>query len=101
MRRKLIDFMLTFSIIAIVIGAFVTRASSLEKVKHVDCGLIPTFSVVWVGVDTGIFKKNGLDITIITAQSTVPGIQSMLAGEAQMENPETVGDLAEGRGGTV
>jgi len=66
---------------------------------HADCGLVPSFSVVWVGVDAGIFKKNGLDVNILTAQSTVPCIQSMLAGEAQLGNPETVAGLIANQNG--
>ena len=72
---------------------------ALEKITHVDCGLVPSFSVVWVGVDAGIFKKNGLDVSIFTAQSTVPCIQSMLAGEAQVGNPETVAGLIANQNG--
>ena len=64
-----------------------------------DCGLVPSFSVVWVGVDAGIFKKNGLDVNILTAQSTVPCIQAMLAGEAQVGNPETVAGLIANQNG--
>jgi NitT/TauT family transport system substrate-binding protein len=76
-----------------LVGVLTPTLNAQEKITHVDCGLVPAFSVVWVGVDAGIFKKNGLDVNITTAQSTVPCIQSMLAGEAQVGNPETVAGL--------
>src|SRR5215467_3762973 len=78
---------------------FHSKSSALEKITHVDCGLVPAFSVVWVGVDAGIFKKNGLDVNILTGQSTVPCIQSLLSGEAQVGNPETVAGLIANQNG--
>ena len=60
---------------------------------------MPSFSVVWVGVDAGIFKKNGLDVNTVTAQSTAACVQSMLAGEAQVGNPETVAGLIANQNG--
>ena len=86
-------------IIAVTVAVLYSKASAIEKITHVDCGLVPSFSVVWVGVDAGIFKKNGLDVNILTAQSTVPCIQSMLAGEAQVGNPETVAGLIANQNG--
>ena len=83
----------------IAVLAVHSKTNALEKITHVDCGLVPAFSVVWVGVDAGIFKKNGLDVNILTAQSTVPCIQSMLAGEAQVGNPETVAGLIANQNG--
>src|SRR4029078_10733160 len=86
-------------LLVIVTQVFNPAVDALEKIIHVDCGLVPSFSVVWVGVDAGIFKKNGLDVSIFTAQSTVPCIQSMLAGEAQVGNPETVAGLIANQNG--
>jgi NitT/TauT family transport system substrate-binding protein len=83
----------------VTVGVLHSKTNALEKITHVDCGLVPSFSVVWVGVDAGIFKKNGLDVNILTAQSTVPCIQAMLAGEAQVGNPETVAGLIANQNG--
>ena len=69
------------------------KAPTLDKIKYVDSGRVATYSVLWVGVDAGIFKENGLDVDVITAQSTAPAIQSILSGEAQMGNADTVGAL--------
>jgi len=92
----------TFLVIyLLVIVAVVPVAGVLaqEKITHVDCGRVPSFSVVWVGVDAGIFKKNGLEVNILSAQSAVPCIQSLLAGEAQAGNPETVAGLIANQNG--
>lgn len=83
----------------IAIISYVPVANAQEKITHVDCGRVPSFSVVWVGVDAGIFKKNGVDVNILSAQSAVPCIQSMLAGEAQAGNPETVAGLIANQNG--
>jgi len=98
MSRGLKHATIKYFITALVFGVF-AEAGALEKITHVDCGLVPSFSVVWVGVDAGIFKKNGLDVNILTAQSTVPCIQAMLAGEAQLGNPETVAGLIANQNG--
>lgn len=98
MGRKSIHVLLIF-VLSVAVGLLGAKASALEQITHADCGLVPSFSVVWVGVDGGIFKKNGLDVTISTAQSTVPCIQSMLAGEAQLGNPETVAGLIANQNG--
>jgi ABC-type nitrate/sulfonate/bicarbonate transport system substrate-binding protein len=98
MARKSIHVLLIF-VLSLAVGLLGAKASALEQITHADCGLVPSFSVVWVGVDAGIFKKNGLDVTISTAQSTVPCIQSMLAGEAQLGNPETVAGLIANQNG--
>jgi NitT/TauT family transport system substrate-binding protein len=90
--------MLSFVMTVIATGQH-SNAATLEKITHVDCGLVPSFSVVWVGVDAGIFKKNGLDINTVTAQSTASCIQSMLAGDAQLGNPETVAGLIANQNG--
>jgi ABC-type nitrate/sulfonate/bicarbonate transport system substrate-binding protein len=98
MGRKSIHVLPIF-VLSLAVGLLGAKASALEQITHADCGLVPSFSVVWVGVDAGIFKKSGLDVTISTAQSTVPCIQSMLAGEAQLGNPETVAGLIANQNG--
>jgi NitT/TauT family transport system substrate-binding protein len=85
--------------LAVALALADSQASALEKITHVDCGLVPSFSVVWVGVDAGIFKKNGLDVNTVTAQSTASCVQSMLSGEAQIGNPETVAGLIANQNG--
>jgi ABC-type nitrate/sulfonate/bicarbonate transport system substrate-binding protein len=99
MRHQLRQFLAIYFIVAVIVGVHVSKASALEKITHVDCGLVPSFSVVWVGVDAGIFKKNGLDVNTVTAQSTAACVQSMLAGEAQVGNPETVAGLIANQSG--
>ena len=99
MRHQLRQFLSICFIAAVIVGVQVSKASALEKITHVDCGLVPSFSVVWVGVDAGIFKKNGLDVNTVTAQSTAACVQSMLAGEAQVGNPETVAGLIANQNG--
>ena len=99
MAHKLKWVSLTGMFVWLTVGTLCSNANALEKITHVDCGLVPSFSVVWVGVDAGIFKKNGLDVDILTAQSTVPCIQAMLAGEAQVGNPETVAGLIANQNG--
>ncbi len=99
MRHEIKRFLPVSLLLAIISQIFVPSLNAQEKITHVDCGLVPSFSVVWVGVDAGIFKKNGLDVNITTAQSTVPCVQSMLAGEAQVGNPETVAGLIANQNG--
>ncbi len=89
MRRKLIDFIL----ILFFIGTLVTTARAQEKIIHVDSGISALYSVVWVGVSAGIFKKNGLDIEILSGQSTTTALQSILSGEAPIGNADTLGVL--------
>jgi NitT/TauT family transport system substrate-binding protein len=84
---------------AVIVTNVNSKVSAQEKITHVDCGLVPSFSVVWVGVDAGIFKKNGIDVGTVTAQSTASCIQSMLAGDAQLGNPETVAGLIANQNG--
>jgi len=43
--------------VSLVGGVLCSKASALDQITHADCGLVPSFSVVWVGVDAGIFKK--------------------------------------------
>ena len=99
MRHEIKRFLRVSLWLAIIAQIFAPLLNAQEKITHVDCGLVPSFSVVWVGVDAGIFKKNGLDVSITTAQSTVPCVQSMLAGEAQVGNPETVAGLIANQNG--
>lgn len=82
------------SVLAVLLVIGFTRASSaLEKVTYSDSGVVPSYSVVWVGVGAGMFAKNGLDLTVISAASTAQSIQSMLSGSSQMGNADTVGTL--------
>jgi NitT/TauT family transport system substrate-binding protein len=99
MLDNLRRFVLLWFVLAVTGTSQNSYAAAVEKITHVDCGLVPSFSVVWVGVDAGIFKKNGLDITTVTAQSTASCIQSMLAGDAQLGNPETVAGLIANQNG--
>ena len=99
MMRKLKQALIIGIGVWLSVGLLHSKTNALEKITHVDCGLVPSFSVVWVGVDAGIFRKNGLDVNILTAQSTVPCIQAMLAGEAQVGNPETVAGLIANQNG--
>jgi NitT/TauT family transport system substrate-binding protein len=99
MRHQLRQFLLVCFTIAVSVAVNDSKAGALEKIAHVDCGLVPSFSVVWVGVDAGIFKKNGLDVNTVTAQSTASCVQSMLSGEAQLGNPETVAGLIANQNG--
>ena len=56
MARKSIHVLLIF-VLFLAVGLLGAKASALEQITHADCGLVPSFSVVWVGVDAGIFKK--------------------------------------------
>jgi ABC-type nitrate/sulfonate/bicarbonate transport system substrate-binding protein len=98
-RRMMKYLSVVFLLVGFIAETPMPEVSAVEKITHVDCGLVPSFSVVWVGVDAGIFKKNGLDVNILTAQSTVPCVQSLLAGEAQVGNPETVAGLIANQNG--
>jgi ABC-type nitrate/sulfonate/bicarbonate transport system substrate-binding protein len=88
-QQKIISAMLVWLLTGIVI----MKADALEKVTYADSGVVPLYSVVWVGAEAGIFKKNGLDLTVITATSTAQVIQSLLSGNTEMGNADTVGAL--------
>ena len=71
--------------ILIALSLFLFTSSSQateapEKLIVGYSGAAPGFSVVWIAKDTGIFKKNGLDVDIILVQSASLMAQALIAG---------------------
>lgn len=81
-------------VLAMVGLLFGTNAQSQEdrKLKAAYTSITATMSPLWTALDGGIFKKYGLDVSIISTPSGQEGMTALIAGEldfAQIDGSTT------------
>lgn len=69
-----------FSIALFCSSAFVDAAQA-QKLRVAYTAFAGTFTILWVGVDGGVYKKHGVDMELLYIGSSTKAVQALLGGD--------------------
>src|SRR5881398_1104724 len=77
-----------FLFVAFIIMVFCGGSGKLNAQERLNFAYISpnagSSSVLWVAKDAGIFKKHGLDVSVVYIEGTLKALMSLFAGELQV-----------------
>lgn len=81
MRRGIVLASFTRTLLIAIIFATPATAQTLETVRVSYGGYNETAAPMWVGIEKGIFKKYGIDASMIQVRSGALSVAALLAKE--------------------
>ena len=81
-RRALcVSHLIAVLVLILVCLSFVIPAAAQERMRIAWAGSTPSNTPIWVADQKGFFKKNGLNVEVISISASTIVIQALLTGE--------------------